>query len=208
MKHDSDGRNSEAPVISVSGALVALGPPRRELLATYLRWRNDFDVMRQLGDVEPLTLAQEIARYEALAGDADTIRFTIYELPGMRPIGSTSFNDIDWAGRAAQFSILIGEADARGKGYGTEATRLMLDYAFTALGLHSVWLRVFAFNPAARRAYEKAGFREFARRGAAQHMGGTYWDVIYMDCLATDFDSPVLKDVFKPDEPVSRRASR
>ena len=48
----------------------------------------------------------------------------------------------------------------------------MLDYAFTALGLHSVMLIVDEFNLAGRRAYEKAGFREFGRRRQCHWIGG------------------------------------
>jgi diamine N-acetyltransferase len=84
--------------------------------------------------------------------------------------------------------IAIGAANCRGQGYGTEATRLMLDYAFNGLGLHSVMLTVYATNPAGLRAYTKAGFREIGRRRQSYLQGGTLWDTIYMDCLARDFD--------------------
>ncbi len=99
------------------------------------------------------------------------------------------------------FGILIGESDARGRGHGAETARLMLDYAFTALGLHSVMLRVHEYNLAGRRAYGRAGFREFGRRRQVQLMGGHLWDTIYMDCLTSEFTSPVLGRVFAPDEP-------
>ena len=94
---------------------------------------------------------------------------------------------------------MIGEGAYRGRGYGTETTRLMLDYAFTALGLHNVFLTVNAYNYAGIRAYEKAGFREFGRRRQCKMRGGRRWDVVYMDCLATEFSSPVLTAIFEPD---------
>src|SRR5205807_9599132 len=103
--------------------------------------------------------------------------------------------------RTAEYGILIGEADARGKGYGTQVTTLMLDYAFVALGLHSVMLRVYAYNLAGKRAYEKAGFREFGRRRESKLMGGRLWAQIYMEALATEFESPLLARLFVPDEP-------
>jgi diamine N-acetyltransferase len=77
----------------------------------------------------------------------------------------------------------------------------MLDIAFTALGLHSIMLTVYAFNLAGRRAYEKAGFREVGRRRQSHRVGGHYWDEIIMDCLATEFTSPVLSRVFEPEAP-------
>ena len=74
----------------------------------------------------------------------------------------------------------------------------MLDYAFTALGLHDVYLTVNAYNAAGLRASAKAGFREFGRRRQCEAMGGRRWDVVYMDCLATEFVSPVLATIFTP----------
>ncbi len=108
--------------------------------------------------------------------------------------------DIDAGNRRAEFGIIIGEPDCRGKGYGTETTRLMLDYAFTARGLQNVMLTVNAYNLAGLRAYEKAGFREFGRRRRCRFMGGRMWDVVYMDALADEFTSPVLGRIFVPDE--------
>lgn len=77
----------------------------------------------------------------------------------------------------------------------------MLDHAFTVLGLRNVMLKVYAFNPAAIRAYEKAGFREFGHRHQAIEMNGQPWDVLYMECLRDDLESPVLGEVFRPDQP-------
>jgi RimJ/RimL family protein N-acetyltransferase len=75
----------------------------------------------------------------------------------------------------------------------------MLDYAFSALGLHNVMLLVFEFNRAGRRAYEKAGFREFGRRRQCRAGGGRLWDIIYMECLSTEFTSPLLARTLAPD---------
>ncbi len=124
--------------------------------------------------------------------------FTIYERADLRPIGTTDLFNIDYRFRVCQFGMLIGEADARGKGYGTEVTRLMLDYAFTALSLHSVMLTVAEYNLAGRRAYERAGFREFGRRRECRMRAGQLYDMVYMDCLSTDFTSPVLGSILTP----------
>jgi RimJ/RimL family protein N-acetyltransferase len=179
----------EPPIITISGHLVALGPLRRDLLALYQRWMNDISTVRNLAAVPgPVTAEAEAAWYDRAVVSSDVL-FTIYERATWRPIGNTGLHEIDYRHRTAEFGILIGEADARGKGYGTETTRLMLDYAFTALGLHNVMLRVYAYNRAAYRAYQKAGFREFGRRREAVWMGGRLWDTIYMECLATELGS-------------------
>ncbi len=192
---------SDEQVINITGTLVALGPMRRDLIPLYQAWVNDFGMQRTLGDTpSPRTVEAVTAHYERFATATDGAQFTICERETMRPIGITELQDIDHRHRTAEFVIFIGEADARGKGYGTEATRLMLDYAFTALGLYNVMLSVFSSNLAGIRSYEKAGFREIGRRRKAHRMGGKMWDRVYMDCLTDEFESPVLARVLIPDE--------
>ena len=196
---------AERPIVNIEGELVALGPVRRDLIHLYQRWINDFGTTRTLAlPPGPMTLEQETAWYEATSG-GDAAMFTIYERATWRPIGNTDLRDIDHRNRSAGFGILIGEVDARGKGYGTEATRLILDYAFTALGLHNVLLTCYEFNLAGQRAYQKAGFKEIGRRRQCRWLAGRLWDEIYMDCLATEFESPHLSRVFAPDQPRDAR---
>ena len=181
--------DAAAPIITVVGERVSLGPLRRDLIPTYARWNGDFAVTRTIGVPVPYTGEQVAADYARLAADARTVAFTCYERVSGRPIGNASWSGIDTRDRTAEYTLFIGEADCRGRGLGTAITRLMLDYAFTALGLHSVWLRVYAFNPGAIRAYTRAGFRECGRRRACKRLGQTLHDVIYMDCLAREFVS-------------------
>ncbi|MHB8647223.1 MAG: GNAT family N-acetyltransferase [Thermomicrobiales bacterium] len=194
----------EQPIINIIGEKVALGPMHRDLLPLITRWSNDFVARRNIGTPLPQTLEERIARYQYDMTDESGVDFAVYEraiLPGghPRPIGTVSLFGINERNGRADFGILIGEADARDKGYGTEATRLMLDYAFTALGLRNVALTVAEWNVAGQRAYTKAGFREYGRRRQCWPMGGRWWDEIAMDCLATEFESPVLRQIFRPD---------
>ena len=193
----------EGPVISIEGEKVALGPIRRDLIPLYHRWINDFAVLRTLHIPRPSTLEEIQATCETQVAEERQRRvvyFTIYDRTTLRPIGNTDLSDINYRDRRADFGIEIGEADYRGRGYGTEAVRLMLDYAFTALGLHSVALLTWEYNLAAQRAYTKAGFRETGRRRQAKFMGGKLWDMVYMDCLSTEFVSPVLSRILVPDK--------
>ena len=194
-------QSSGAPVLNVVGDRVALGPLREDLLALYGRWINDFSTIRMLGlPPVPVTAEKERDWYERASSSEESAMFTIYERETLRPVGNTNLFDLDFRNRRASFGIMIGEAELRGRGYGTEATRLMLDYAFTALGLNNVMLTVFAYNPAGLRAYEKAGFREFGRRRACRAMGGELYDEVFMDCLASEFESPVLGRIFSPEQ--------
>ncbi len=193
------GPDARPEIINIEGELVGLGPIRRELLPFYQRWINDFETAKNLAlPPGPMTAEAEEAWFNG-AATGSVAYFTIYERSTWRPIGNADLRDIDHRNRSAGFGILIGEASCRGKGYGTETTRLILDYAFTALGLHNVELSVYEYNLAGRRAYEKAGFKEIGRRRQCRAMGGRLWDEIYMDCLATEFESPVLSKIFTAD---------
>ena len=213
----------EGPIPTMRTERVVLGPLRRDLVPTYTRWINDLATARNLGPIRgPITEEAELAWFERAVADDAAAHFTIY-LPASGanggpgagpptgvdavpesawcPIGTTALMGIDWRNRTADFGIMIGAAGARGRGHGTEATRLMLDYAFTALGLHSVMLGVHEYNVVGQRAYAKAGFRAFGRRREAQWMGGRFWDTILMECLASEFASPYLAPIFAPDVP-------
>ena len=183
----------ERPILNVVGEKVALGPIRRDLVPVYQRWMNDFDVLRTLavGGPRPLTAEGEIGWYERTAVSQTDASFTLYERSSLRPIGSLGLHQVDHYNRTALFGILIGEKDCWGKGYGTEATRLVLEYAFTTLGLHNVMLNVFANNERAMRAYRRAGFREIGRRRQAHRVAGDVEDIVFMDCLATEFEPPI-----------------
>lgn len=188
------------PIINIEGDRVALGPLSRDVIPSLARWRGDFAVQRTFGGTpKAVTIEQATANYERWAVGDDNFWFIIYEKETWRPIGHTDLFEIEWRNRTCTYGLLIGEAEARGRGYGTETTRLMLDYAFTALGLHSVMLMTDSFNLAGQAAYRKAGFREFGRRRQCSFLGGQLHDIVYMDCLASEFTSTVLSTVFVPD---------
>jgi diamine N-acetyltransferase len=189
--------NEEEPILNVVGEQVALGPLRRGLIATYQQWFNDFGTLRTLNIMpRPRTCEQERAWYEGQVTREDTTHFTVYERATLRPIGTTTLASIDYRNGTANFAAVIGEVGYRGKGWGTEAIRLTLDWAFTALGLRNTMVRIVEFNEASRRAHEKAGFREFGRRRQCRIAGRRRWDVIQMECLSTEFESPVLARIF------------
>ncbi len=203
MEKSQEAQKYENLIISITGEKVALGPIRRDLVPLYQRWINDFAVLRTLRIPRPSTFEEIMAHYEAEVAEEQKRRvvyFTIYDRATLQPIGRTELDNINYRDRSADFGIEICEANYRGHGYGTETAQLMLDYAFTALGLHNIALETWEYNRAAQRAYAKAGFREIGRRRQAKFMNGKLWDIVYMDCLATEFVSPVLDQILVPDE--------
>lgn len=188
-------------ILNVVGDQVALGPLDRRFLDRYVRWINDPGTVRTLDLMAiPLTSEGEAEWYEHVIRDRNR-HFTIYERATMDPIGTCDIRDVDHVHRSCSIGMLIGEASSRGRGYGTEATRLLLDVAFTALGMHSVWLGVYSYNLAGIRAYEKAGFRHAGRRRESRLLNGEMYDLLLMDIVRDEFESPVLGAIFAPDKP-------
>ena len=182
------------PVIAITGDRVALGPMRRNLVPSYARWFNDFATLRTLGaDPLPRALDVMVGLYERLSALDTFAEFTIYERATLRPLGITEWQEIDYGQGTANYLIFIGEPADRGKGFGTEVTRLMLHYAFATLGLRNVALRVYEYNLAGLHAYEKAGFRAIGRQRQCHRLGNRYWDAIHMECRADDYQQRVAR---------------
>lgn len=130
-------------------------------------------------------------------GTDDQLRFTVYDLTGDRPVpvGTTAVL-IDHHVRTGEFIIQLGENASRGKGIGTEATRLTLDYAFHITNLRCVYLSVLAPNMAAIHAYEKAGFRKIGERRQSGYWLGQRVNEVLMDAIPEDFPGPsVVKSI-------------
>lgn len=97
-----------------------------------------------------------------------------------KPLGSVYIRDIDQNHKKGEYGIFLGEEAARGRGIGTEAACLMIQYGFEKLGLHRIYLRVLAGNERAIRSYEKAGFKQ---EGYLHHdvcIDGEYMDIVWM----------------------------
>ncbi|MBV7338636.1 GNAT family N-acetyltransferase [Chloroflexi bacterium TSY] len=155
--------NLEQPILNITGEKVALGPPSRDLIPLSLKWLNDFEVTHPMGmHFQTRTREAVETGYENYGqGGSDYVDFIIYEWTTMRPIGLTNLLQINYQDRTALYAIRIGEKECWGKGYGTETTKLVLDYGFTGLGLHNIWLSVLAstivpFAPISEPASKKS----------------------------------------------------
>ncbi len=172
----------------LAGEKCYLSPPASEDAELWASWFNDPDVTLPLGDEAYVSFGLEKAREEV----QETIRqqshvFSIVDRHSERVIGRGLLFSVNAVDRSAMLGIVIGEKSCWGQGYGQEATRLLLDYAFNLLNLHSVMLGAFAFNERALAVYRKVGFREIGRRREARLIGGRTYDVVLMDILEDEF---------------------
>lgn len=112
------------------------------------------------------------------------VQTVICDLDSDKPLGSVYIRDIDRQHNKAEYGIFIGEPQARGRGVGTAAAKLMLRYCFEEEKLHRVYLRALAGNEQAIRSYEKAGF---VREGYLRDdvcIDGVYRDIVWMAAVA------------------------
>jgi RimJ/RimL family protein N-acetyltransferase len=179
----------------VSGERAALGLLRREHLPRLAIWFNDPETRRSLAHRGVVNEDGELQWYEEMskAGASprpSAVAFAIHDASDGELVGTCSLEGIDHNFLRADFGIFLGQR--RGTGIGSAATRLVLDWAFTMLGLRNVMLESYEFNEPAIRAYKRAGFQEIGRRRDCVRALGRRWDSIMMDATAEGFESPAL----------------
>ena len=166
---------------------VRLRPVEDSDLPLYVRWINDPDVRHWLHRSErPLsTLELERGRVEGMRRDPGTLVWCIEA--ERRPIGDVRLLEIDTAHGRAELGIAIGEKGCWGRGYGTDAIRLVLRHAFGELGLRRVWLITDADNARGIRCYEKCGFLHEALLRGHRLRYGLPLDMLAMGVLREEF---------------------
>lgn len=162
---------------------ICLTPLHDEDAPLMFAWINDRELRRLNGPYRPVHPGEHRAWFDGVQRRSDLVIFGIRLREADRLIGTCQLHDIHSVHRSAELQIRIGDAENRGKGYGTEAARLLLDFAFGDLNLRRVQLHAFVDNTAALRCYEKVGFvREGLLRQAA-YVDGRYVDVVTMGLL-------------------------
>ena len=173
---------------TIAGARVVLRRHVPDNVRAFQRWYADPEIARLARYQATPMRPEEIERFFAsrVVGP-DAMSMAIHERSGDRLVGTCAFSQLDGDNGSALYHITIGEKDAWGQGYGTEATRLMLDHAFGTLGLHRIALYVFEFNERAIRAYQRCGFLLEGRSREAIFRDGRWWDELAMSILESDW---------------------
>jgi RimJ/RimL family protein N-acetyltransferase len=175
------------------GTKCYLSPLSHEDAEAHARWENDLAVAIPLGDeaFTPTSLERMHEQIDGALRNQSHV-FSIVDQETDATIGRCLLFNLDAINRSAMLGIMIGAAEYQNHGYGQDALRLLLDYAFNLLNLHSIMLGVFDFNTRAIAAYKKVGFREVGRRRQARIIAGKKYDVLFMDLLAEEFEGGVI----------------
>ena len=176
------------------GERIYLSPMNVEDAEKYVEWFCDFTTTDGVGKSSSImTVEAEREWIESTLKNNDFI-FGIVNLENDELIGNCGIMKIDNINRCAEVGLFIGDEENRNKGYGAEALRLLSDYSFNYLNLNNIQLGVKAFNERAIACYKKVGFKEYGRRREAYFLNGKYYDHVFMDILAREFEVDYIKN--------------
>lgn len=161
-------------------------------LPRFVRWLNDPEVRENLLLFAPMSLDEEEEWYNGVLKRPKEERPLAIEIEiggEWLPIGNIGLMKFEWHARNAEVGLFIGEKQYWNRGYGSEALRVMVGYAFDFLNLNKVYLHVYETNPRGIRAYQKVGFVEEGRLRQEVYKNGRYIDVLVMSILRSEWYS-------------------
>lgn len=173
------------------GTLVCLASETPETMAKFhLKWDRDTEAHR-LGDSAPAQLWSQKKLKEFVEKNDDrqenSFRFAIRTLEADKLIGTTSLWVHSWTHSDAWLGIFIGEREYWGRGYGTDAMRLIVQYGFVELNLRRITLGLHSYNERALKSYLKIGFTLEGRVRGEGLRDGVRYDDLYMGLLREEW---------------------
>lgn len=177
---DTPRQMAPLTAVSLRNDAVTIGPLLPEDMGPLFLWLNDVDAARLDLAYRPTDWMAFKAWLDELARTQAQLLFAIRKVFEPQIVGFVVFKNIQLVHRSADIGVRIGAEPERGKGYGTRALQLAVNYAFNHLNLHRLSLTVFAHNARAITAYRRAGFREEGRLKDAAFIDGEWVDVIPM----------------------------
>jgi RimJ/RimL family protein N-acetyltransferase len=173
------------------GTLVRLSSQSAEDMAkAFVKWDRDTE-MHRLADSDPAQLWSEKKIKEFIEKDneknSQAFRFAIRTLTEDKLIGAVSLWVSSWTHSDTWLGIMVGDRDYWGKGYGTDAMRLVVQYGFIELNLRRITLGLHSYNPRALKSYEKVGFKMEGRMRGEGLRDGVRYDGFYMGILRDEW---------------------
>lgn len=161
----------------------------------FTEWMNNFNVTDYTGRSAYIyTLSGEKEWLEKTCRNENQRNFNIVDLTNDKLIGTISLMGVDWIARSAILGIFIGAENYRSNGYGAEAIKLILEYGFRYLNLHSIKLELLSANERAHKCYLKCGFKDTGGSREAIFLNGKYYDRLQMDILENEFEGEYIRN--------------
>ena len=145
-----------------------------------VRWRNNKDIMDHLFAYKGITIEQHENWYNHYINSNVRIELMMVEKTSGIKIGTVGLSQIDHINQKAEYGILIGEIQNRGKGYAKEGSKAIINYGFNELNLIKIYLKVFLDNMSAINLYKKLGFVKEGVLVKDIYKNGKFKDVLIM----------------------------
>jgi diamine N-acetyltransferase len=169
------------------GERLYLRPVEKGDLSLLQIWANDPELRGLIGQTMPTSQAGMDEFLERLQTDRNRVWFVVVINENHQVIGEAGLLRMFHPWRNTDLTIIIGDETARGKGFGTEATNLLLDYAFGYLNFHRVSIGVVGTNARAIRFYERIGFRKEGVQRDGYYYNHSYQDFVMMSLLEGEY---------------------
>lgn len=171
----------------IMGTGITLRRLEADDLAHIRRWLDDPELRTLTGATAPMTEEDATKWFARVDRDPSRAWFVIVADEDDRVIGEAGLLRLSAEWRTTDMTVIIGEQADRGKGRGSEAGRLVLDFAFNYLGLHRVAIGVVGFNQAALSFWKKLGFREEGVQRDGYFHDGAFHDFVMMSILEDEW---------------------
>ena len=172
-------------IVFLKSNRVILRPVLKKDLPQLLKWINDIEIQQYLNAHLPVMEAEEDEWFDALHKSRSQVVFAI--VADGKLIGNMGIHNIDHRNGTASTGALIGNKKYWGKGYGSEAKMILLNYAFNTLNLRKVSSSVIAFNERSYNYSKKCGYKDEGRLKAQHYAFGKYWDEILLAVFQADW---------------------
>lgn len=165
----------------IAGEHVILRAFEREDAERCYRWMNDPNIVRTLKTRYPIAFQNEIEWLDrAMDASATERHFAIERKDDRTHIGNASIHEIEWVSRNAAFGLFIGEPSAWNRGFGGDAIRTLVRFAFEEMNLRKLRINVFDYNDRAKHVLETQGFVVEGRLRQEFFREGTYHDIVVL----------------------------
>jgi len=181
---------NNCPIRKIAGKKATLRVLSKRDLEKSLTWLKDPSINMFLShSFDDYTREQEIKWFEFIKNSNNDVVFAIEDKNTNLYIGNCALHKIDWENETCEMGIVIGEKDYWNRGYGSDAVRSILNFAFFVLNLKDIKLEVYKYNRRAINVYKKNGFKLIKTEKESHFYDGKYWDTLIMELKRSDFCS-------------------
>jgi len=167
---------------ALKGEKVSMRKIEKKDLVSCIKWFRDPEVVKFLSNsIKNITEETELDWFNFIESSDHDLVFAIISICDGEYIGNCGLHKIDWNEKVCEFGMFIGNKDYWNRGYGTDALKTIIDFAFRKLGLQTIKLLVYEYNHRAMKVYKNCGFVLVDTLKKHHLYNDIYWDTFVME---------------------------